>query len=65
MENQLIGAHLVNILNKGFDYLMDLNSISYLTLMYQLFARVKGGLDHLCEYFGAHIKVRTLIRSYV
>ena len=57
VENQLISKHLQNILSKGFDYLMDLNSVSHLTLMYQLFARVKGGLDGLCEYFGAHVKV--------
>lgn len=60
VENQLISKHLQNILSKGFDYLMDLNSVSHLTLMYQLFARVKGGLDSLCEYFGAHVKLRGL-----
>lgn len=60
VENQLISKHLSNILSKGFDYLMDLNSVTHLTLLYQLFSRVKGGLDSLCEYFGAHVKLRGL-----
>lgn len=60
VENQLINSHLSNILSKGFDYLMDLNSVTHLALMYQLFARVKTGLENLCEYFGAHVKVRGL-----
>jgi len=60
VENQLIGLHITNILSKGFDYLLDLNSANYLTLMYQLFSRIKTGLDKLCEYFGAHVKARGL-----
>ena len=37
---------------------MDENRISDLALMYQLFSRVKRGLEELCSYFGAYIKVR-------
>lgn len=57
LETQLLGLHLTNILQKGFDNLMDENRISDLALMYQLFSRVKRGLDELCAYFGAYIKV--------
>lgn len=57
VENQLITKHISNILNKGFDYLMDMNSLEHLTLMYSLFSRVKDGQDNLCEYFGAYVKV--------
>ena len=58
MEKQLLGLHLSNILQKGFDNLLDENRVSDLALMYQLFSRVKAGLEELYKYFGAYIKVR-------
>lgn len=57
VENQLITKHIPNILNKGFDYLMDMNTLEHLTLMYSLFSRVKDGQSSLCDYFGAYVKV--------
>ena len=57
LEAQLLGLHLSNILQKGFDNLMDESRIPDLALMYQLFSRVKRGLEELCAYFGAYIKV--------
>ncbi|XP_065681125.1 cullin-4A isoform X1 [Hydra vulgaris] len=60
VENQMISCHLTNILNKGFNYLMDCSANVHLLLMYNLFSRVKNGLDSLCEYFGAYIKVKGL-----
>ena len=41
----------------GLDQLLDENRISDLTLIYNLFSRVKDGLKELCSYFGAFIKV--------
>ena len=58
IETQLLGLHLSNILQKGFDSLMDESRLSDLALMYQLFSRVRHGLEELCAYFGAYIKVR-------
>lgn len=58
LEAQLLGLHLSNILQKGFDNLMDESRIPDLALMYQLFSRVKRGLEELCAYFGAYIKAR-------
>ena len=57
VETQLLELHLSNMLQKGFDNLLDQNRVSDLSLMYQLFARVKKGLEELCSYFGAYIKV--------
>ena len=41
----------------GLDQLLEENRISDLTLMYQLFYRVRDGLKELCIHFGAYIKV--------
>lgn len=57
VENQLISKHITNILNKGFESLMDTNSSEHLNVMYALFSRVKDGQDKLCEYFGGYVKV--------
>ena len=65
VENQLISKHITNILNKGFESLMDTNSSEHLSVMYALFSRVKDGQDKLCEYFGGYVKVtKPLINSY-
>jgi len=58
IETQLLGLHLSNILQKGFDSLMDENRLTDLALMYQLFSKVRHGLEELCAYFGAYIKAR-------
>lgn len=58
VEMQLLGEHLANILQKGLDSLLDENRISDLTLMYNLFSRVKNGLIELCLYFSQYIKKR-------
>ncbi len=57
VESQLLGRHLSNILQKGFDNLIDENRVKDLALMYQLFSRVKKGQEELYAYFGAYIKV--------
>ena len=36
---------------------MDANRIEYLTLTYQLFMRIRKGLDDLCVAFSNYIKV--------
>ena len=57
VENQLICKHISNILSKGFDNLMELNSVEHLSMMYSLFSRVPEGQEKLCEQFTAYIKV--------
>lgn len=41
----------------GLDHLLDENRITDLTLMYNLFSRVKSGLVELCTHFNQYIKV--------
>ena len=41
----------------GLDQLLDENRIADLTLMYQLFSRVKDGLKELVSAFSSYIKV--------
>jgi cullin-4 len=57
VERQLISEHLSSILGKGLESLLDNNRISDLTLMYNLFFRVKNGLIELCTHFNSFIKV--------
>nr|KAG5690953.1 hypothetical protein BaRGS_027272 [Batillaria attramentaria] len=40
----------------GLDQLLDENRVGDLTLMYQLFSRVRDGLKELCTAFSAYIK---------
>ena len=61
VESQLLGHHLSNILQKGFDSLLDENRVKDLALKYQLFSRVKKGQEEMYSYFGAYIKVGELI----
>ncbi|KAK7475514.1 hypothetical protein BaRGS_00033270 [Batillaria attramentaria] len=56
VEKQLLEYHLTNILQKGLDQLLDENRVGDLTLMYQLFSRVRDGLKELCTAFSAYIK---------
>ncbi|XP_069105312.1 cullin-4A-like [Argopecten irradians] len=56
VEKQLLEQHLVQILQKGLDQLLTENRITELTLMYQLFNRVRDGLKDLCVAFAVYIK---------
>ncbi|KAI8489645.1 Cullin-4A [Branchiostoma belcheri] len=56
VEKQLLGEHLVNILQKGLHQLLDENRTDDLKLMYNLFAKVKAGLETLCQHWGDYIK---------
>lgn len=57
VEKQLLSEHLTTILQKGLDALMEENRVTDLTLLYNLFTRVKKGLVELCAMFNAYIKV--------
>ncbi|XP_071163258.1 cullin-4A-like [Mytilus edulis] len=56
VEKQLLDQHLNTILQKGLNQLLSENRIQDLTLMYQLFSRVKDGLKELAIAFAAYIK---------
>ncbi|XP_074658437.1 cullin-4B-like [Tubulanus polymorphus] len=56
VEKNLLEKHLVAILQKGLDQLLDENRIHDLRLLYQLFSRVRDGLKELCTTFAAFIK---------
>ncbi|CAH0381123.1 unnamed protein product [Bemisia tabaci] len=56
VEWQLLNGHLNTILQKGLDNLLEENRIQDLTLLYNLFKRVKKGLNELCSSFNAYIK---------
>ncbi|XP_044764848.1 cullin-4A [Coccinella septempunctata] len=58
VEKQLLSEHISNILQKGLDSLLEENRIDDLSLLYQLFSRVKNGLIELCSAFNAYIKKR-------
>ncbi|XP_078415678.1 cullin-4A-like [Cetorhinus maximus] len=57
VEKQLLGEHLTAILQKGLNHLLDENRIADLTLLYQLFSRVKGGLQVLLQHWNEYIKM--------
>ncbi|XP_053311215.1 cullin-4A [Spea bombifrons] len=56
VEKQLLGEHLAAILQKGLKNMLDQNRVPDLTLMYQLFSRVKGGQSILLQHWGEYIK---------
>lgn len=56
VERQLLSEHLSGILSKGLETLMDGPRLSDLTTLYNLFSRVKDGLNELCNHFNAYIK---------
>ncbi|CAH1781894.1 unnamed protein product [Owenia fusiformis] len=56
VEKQLIEKHLSALLQKGLDLLLEQNRTNDLTLLYQLFSRVKDGLKELCTGTAAYIK---------
>ena len=57
VEKQLISEHLINILQKGLDNILNENRISDISSLYTLFSRVKNGLVQLCIHFNTYIKV--------
>ncbi|KAL5004108.1 hypothetical protein ScPMuIL_017564 [Solemya velum] len=56
VEKQLLEQHLGQILQKGLDQLLNENRISDLTLLYQLFSKVKDGMRELGLAFALYIK---------
>lgn len=60
VEKQLLSEHITSILQKGLSGLLDENRISDLSLLYNLYNRVKNGLVELCLNFNSYIKVITI-----
>ncbi|XP_071553163.1 cullin-4A [Temnothorax nylanderi] len=56
VEKQLLSEHITSILQKGLSGLMDENRISDLSLLYNLYSRIKNGLVELCLNFNCYIK---------
>ncbi|XP_038604559.1 cullin-4B isoform X2 [Tachyglossus aculeatus] len=56
VEKQLLGEHLTAILQKGLNHLLDENRIQDLSLLYQLFSRVRGGIQVLLQHWIEYIK---------
>lgn len=52
---------LVSLFLSGLDQLLTENRMKDLTLMYQLFSRVKDGLKEMCTAFATYIKVPVLV----
>ncbi|KAF7668273.1 hypothetical protein LDENG_00025440 [Lucifuga dentata] len=56
IEKQLLGEHMTAMLQKGLSNLLDENRVTELTLLYQLFSKVKGGLPTLLQFWREYIK---------
>lgn len=56
VEKQLLSEHITSILQKGLSGLLDENRISDLSLLYNLYNRIKCGLIELCQNFNSYIK---------
>ncbi|XP_057188568.1 cullin-4A isoform X2 [Triplophysa rosa] len=56
VEKQLLGEHMNTILQKGLRTLLDENRVTELTLLYQLFSKVKDGLIILLQFWKQYIK---------
>uniref|UniRef100_A0A672GWB6 Cullin-4B n=1 Tax=Salarias fasciatus TaxID=181472 RepID=A0A672GWB6_SALFA len=65
VEKQLLGEHLTATLQKGLTHLLDENRIQDLSLLYQLFSRVRGGVQVLLQHWIEYIKVRYVSRILV
>ena len=52
----MLSEHITSILQKGLSGLLDENRISDLSLLYNLYSRVKNGLVELCLNFNSYIK---------
>ncbi|XP_053229054.1 cullin-4B isoform X2 [Podarcis raffonei] len=57
VEKQLLGEHLTAILQKGLNHLLDENRIKDLSLLYQLFSKVKNGVQALLQQWIEYIKI--------
>lgn len=62
IEKQLLSEHVSSILQKGLSGLLDENRISDLSLLYNLYSRIKNGLVELCLNFNGYIKVCNIIQ---
>ena len=58
VEKQLIGEHLIQILQKGLDILIEENRIQDLKLMFNLLSRVKNGPQELNLHYCGYVKKR-------
>ncbi|XP_049608581.1 cullin-4B [Syngnathus scovelli] len=56
VEKQLLGEHLTATLQKGLTHLLDENRIQDLSLLYQLFSRVRSGVQVLLQHWIEYIK---------
>lgn len=56
VEKQLLSEHITPILQKGLTGLLDENRLSDLKLLYNLYSRIKTGLNELCITFNSYIK---------
>ena len=56
VEKQLVGEHMKEILDKGFESLLDADRYSDLRLLYQLFLRFKSGVSLISKAFSGYIK---------
>ncbi|KAI5712815.1 hypothetical protein M8J75_011392 [Diaphorina citri] len=56
VEKQLLSEHLTNILNKGLYNLLEENRLEDITLLYNLFSRVRKGTTELCVNVNGYIK---------
>ncbi|XP_077094217.1 cullin-4A [Siphateles boraxobius] len=56
VEKQLLGEHMTAILQKGLRTLLDESRECELTLLYELFNKVKGGLTALLQSWREYIK---------
>ncbi|XP_067298437.1 cullin-4A [Pseudorasbora parva] len=56
VEKQLLGEHMSAILQKGLQTLLDESRECELTLLYELFSKVKGGLAALLQSWRDYIK---------
>ncbi|XP_050500268.1 cullin-4B-like [Diabrotica virgifera virgifera] len=56
VQKQLLGEHVIIILQKGLDQLLNENKIHDLSLLYQLLGHVSNGHVELCNHFKIYIK---------
>ncbi|XP_044010663.1 cullin-4A [Aphidius gifuensis] len=56
VEKQLLTEHVSAILHKGLSDLLEGNRLADLKLLYNLYSRVKTGLNELCVSFNGYIK---------
>lgn len=58
LEKYLVGDHVSQILQKGFDTMLDEMRIQDLKLLYQLLSRIPNGIDQLKNAYSQYIKKR-------